>query len=171
MTDQSHRSAGQVAIVPGYEPGCIGRLTELHARYYATQAGFGAAFEAKVAREMAEFIDGFDPAGDGLWTARVDGRIHGSVAISGPHGEEPMGHLRWFITSDTLRGRGAGSRLLAQALAHCDTKAFPGVYLWTFQGLDAARHLYERHGFVLELQQPGSQWGTRVIEQRFVRRA
>jgi hypothetical protein len=42
------------------------------------------------------------------------------------------------------------------------------VYLWTFQGLDAARRLYEKHGFRLAEEREGSQWGERVLEQRFV---
>lgn len=34
----------------GYLPGCIGRIAELHALYYARAAGFGVGFEAKVVR-------------------------------------------------------------------------------------------------------------------------
>jgi hypothetical protein len=41
----------------------------------------------------------------------------------------------------------------------------------TFKGLDAARHLYEKHGFSLVHEVPGTQWGTEVIEQEFVREA
>jgi len=42
------------------------------------------------------------------------------------------------------------------------------VYLWTFQGLATARRLYEKHGFRLAEERAGSQWGTQVMEQRFV---
>jgi hypothetical protein len=38
----------------------------------------------------------------------------------------------------------------------------------TFEGLDAARHLYEKNGFRLAEQQRGIQWGREVNEQRFV---
>jgi len=41
--------------------------------------------------------------------------------------------------------------------------------LWTFQGLDAARRLYEAHGFVLVEQWSGDQWGQAMVEQRFER--
>jgi hypothetical protein len=41
--------------------------------------------------------------------------------------------------------------------------------LWTFQGLDTARALYERHGFVLVKEQLGARWGNTVTEQQFVR--
>jgi hypothetical protein len=39
----------------------------------------------------------------------------------------------------------------------------------TFEGLDAARHLYEAAGFRLLAQAPGAQWGRVVNEQRFER--
>lgn len=44
----------------------------------------------------------------------------------------------------------------------------PGIYLWTFAGLDAARRLYDDFGFRLVEEQAGETWGTRVTEQRFV---
>ena len=46
---------------------------------------------------------------------------------------------------------------------------FRSVQLWTFQGLDAARRLYESYGFQLEEEWPGAQWGKEVVEQRFER--
>jgi hypothetical protein len=52
-------------------------------------------------------------------------------------------------------------------MAFCKAKAYRKVYLWTFNGLHAARHLYEKHGFKLSRTQRGSQWGTEVDEQLF----
>ena len=43
--------------------------------------------------------------------------------------------------------------------------------LGTFAGLDAARALYEKHGFSLVREQEGTSWGIRVREQEFVRPA
>ena len=76
-------------------------------------------------------------------------------------------HLRWFIVSEALRGKGAGNRLIETAVDFCRRKRYSRVYLWTFEGLDAARHLYERAGFVLVEQHRGKQWGSEVTEQRF----
>ena len=151
----------------GYLPGCIGRIAELHAAYYSGAAGFGAPFEAKVATELSEFCLRYAEGRDGLWLALEGGVIHGSVAIDGAHHLESGAHLRWFIASDESRGKGVGSQLLGAALAFCRAQAYRRIYLWTFEGLHAARHLYEKHGFKLSRSQRGAQWGKEVNEQLF----
>lgn len=153
----------------GYLPGCIGRIAELHARHYAAASGFGRAFEAKVASELAAFCTGHEDGRDGLWLALMDGRVEASIAIDGRDGHGEGAHLRWFIASDAVRGRGLGRALLSEALAFCDERGYPRTRLWTFDQLHAARHLYEQHGFVLAHTQRGAQWGTPVNEQLFVR--
>jgi DNA-binding MarR family transcriptional regulator/GNAT superfamily N-acetyltransferase len=166
-----------VEIVTGYRPGVIGRAVEMHARFYAGSAGFGSFFEAKVAAGLAEFASRLDNPKNGLWTAIQSDRVVGVIAIDGedlqPAGSNdvtaPPAHLRWFIVEDGLRGAGLGRRLLTQAIAFCDRHRFATTQLWTFQGLDAARRLYETAGFILAEQWPGSQWGKTIIEQRFVR--
>ena len=159
----------ELSLHRGYRPGCIGRITELHARFYADHAGFGVFFESRVARELAEFCERYDETRDGLWLALVDGAVEGAIAIDGQHADSDGAHLRWFITSDRLRGSGAGRRLIEEALAYCDARGYRKTWLWTFEGLHAARHLYEKHGFRLVQQQPGKQWGREVTEQRFER--
>jgi len=155
----------------GYEPGCIGRIAELHGLYYSKAAGFGAPFEAKVASELSAFCLRYAEGRDGLWHAHEGGALHGAIAVEGPHDGDPGVHLRWFIVSDALRGRGVGNRLLGEALGFCERAGHREVDLWTFEGLDAARHLYEKHGFALAASQRGARWGREVNEQRFVRRS
>lgn len=157
------------SIHRGYLPGCIGRVVELHARYYADLVGFGLPFEAKVARELAGFCLGFQPERDGLWLAVQDGRIEGSIALDGAHAGSDGAHLRWFILSDRLRGQGMGRRLLDCATQFADARRYARTCLWTFSGLDAARHLYEAAGFRLAHEAGGDQWGRVVTEQRFER--
>lgn len=154
-------------IVNGYVPGAVGRIVELHGAYYAAHWGFGAFFEARMARELAEFIDRFDQKRDGLWTAASEGRIAGSIAIAGSRTGDESAHLRWFLLDESSRGRGTGRRLLDEALAFCRRCGHRRVSLWTFAGLDAARRLYEHAGFVLAEEQRGTQWGAEVTEQRF----
>lgn len=158
--------------INGYLPGTIGRVAELHALYYSREWGFGLFFEAQVAAGLAEFLQRFDPARDGFWTVSRGGRVMGSVAIDGGKGGGKAGtggaHLRWFILADELRGQGQGRRLLLEAIGFCRRCGHPRIFLWTFQGLDTARHLYEKMGFRLAEERAGQQWGTQVFEQRFV---
>jgi DNA-binding MarR family transcriptional regulator/GNAT superfamily N-acetyltransferase len=124
----------------GYQPGCIGDIASLHARYYAEAAGFGVFFEHKVGSELGAFAQLLPTAGKQLWTHVEQGRILASIVIDGDPANG-VAHLRWFIVDDSLRGAGVGRRLLEQAMAFVDAHGFE-CYLWTFQGLDAARHLY-----------------------------
>jgi len=154
--------------IAGYVPGAIGRVAELHATYYSQAWSFGQFFEAKVTSELSEFVRRFDPARDGFWTANRSGRVEGSIAIDGARAETNGAHLRWFILSDALRGHGVGHRLMQNAVEFCRVREYSRVYLWTFQGLDSARHLYQKFGFQLAEQIEGEQWGKRVLEQRYV---
>jgi len=154
-------------IVAGYIPGAIGRVAELHGVYYHRHWGFGVFFEAKVARELAEFLGRLDPGRDGFWTLVHQDRVQGAIAIDGINAHGSGAHLRWFIVAQDRHGHGWGSRLLDQALAFFRDCCYPRVYLWTFAGLDSARHLYEKAGFALTEQTQGRRWGTTVTEQRF----
>ena len=154
--------------IKGYIPGAIGRIAELHAVYYHQGWGFGLYFEVKVASEMSQFLSRFNEDRDGFWTACQGNRVQGAVAIDSAEVESEGAHLRWYIVSPELHGQGIGRSLLDHAIRFCRKQNYPRVYLWTFEGLDTARHLYEQNGFRLVLQQEGSQWGTKVNEQKFV---
>ena len=155
-------------IREGYQPGCIGDVASLHARFYARASGFGVFFERKVAAELGDFAQSLPASGKALWLYLDHGRTLASIAIDGDE-QARVAHLRWFIVGESLHGRGVGRALLARALDFVDAR-FDETYLWTFKGLDVARHLYESHGFRLTDEAEGSQWGRAVVEQRFSRR-
>ena len=155
-----------VQIIRGYIPGSIGRVAGMHGTYYQQHWGFGLFFEAKVATELASFLSRYDEQRDGFWTALVAGNIEGSITIDGSHAAVEGAHLRWFIMSDALRGKGVGNQLMSTAIGFCQSRGYRRVYLWTFEGLNAARHLYEKNGFKLVDQQRGVRWGREVNEQR-----
>ena len=159
----------EMTLVRGYVPGAIGRVVELHGGYYHRHWGFGLFFEAKVATELSAFLTRYDEARDGFWTVLADGRVEGAIAVDGLHAADPGAHLRWFIVSDALRGRGAGNRLMDAAMGFCRERRYPKAFLWTFEGLFAARHIYEKAGFALVEERRGAQWGIEVREQRFER--
>jgi GNAT superfamily N-acetyltransferase len=162
--------ANSIAIRPGWQPGALGRIVEMHGLYYAREHGFGPAFESRVAAGLAEFAARLASPRNGLWLALDGAVVVGAVAIDGEDLGDGCAHLRWFVMDDRCRGQGVGRRLLQEALAFCDAQGFSATQLWTFRGLDAARGLYEQVGFTLAHEQPGTTWGTAVMEQHFVRR-
>jgi GNAT superfamily N-acetyltransferase len=160
--------AAPPTITSDYCPGLIGRIVEMHATYYARHWDFGSFFEAKVARDVAEFLCALPNPDSCLWHALDKDRIVGSVGLDGRYALEKGAHLRWFITDDSVRGTGLGRRLLSHALGFSSEHAFSSIYLWTFARLDAARHLYESFGFRLVEEVEDTTWGVRMTEQRFV---
>lgn len=154
-------------ILKGYIPGAIGRMAELHGTYYHRNWGFGLFFEARVATELSEFLSRYEESRDGFWTLSLNHQIQGGIAIDGIKAMTDGAHLRWFILSPETQGRGFGKRLMDQAISFCKERHYSLVYLWTFEGLHPARHLYEKFGFGLVQQAEGIQWGEKVIEQKF----
>lgn len=157
------------SIEQGYQPGLIARITQMHALYYARTAGLGQHFESVVASGLAAFCSRLENPKNAIWTATLHGEIIGSVAIDGEDLGGSVAHLRWFIVDDGARGSGLGRELLGRALAFVDQQGFEQTRLWTFDGLTAARHLYESQGFVCVEEKLGVQWGKEVLEQRFER--
>lgn len=151
----------------GYFPGVVGMITEAHAVYYHEHWGFDVSFETQVGRELSEFMAAFQEGRDGFWAATQGGRFAGSVAIDGREAGTEGVRLRWFIVVPALQGTGLGKDLLRRAVDFCRQEGFHRVYLWTFEGLDAARALYEGAGFRLCEEHTVDQWGQTITEQRF----
>ncbi|RAH98454.1 GNAT family N-acetyltransferase [Acuticoccus sediminis] len=108
-------------------------------------------------------------------TAWIGDTLAGSATLDrtitgGDGADGEVARLRWFIVSDAARGTGVGRLLLSHALAFADERGYRLVWLTTFAGLDAARHLYESHGFRLVAETGEDKWHGGVGEQRFERR-
>ena len=148
-------------------PGAIGRIIELHATYYSQNWNFDLFFEARVASELSAFLNRFDGERDGFWIARMNEEIVGSLAVDGIEGATKGGRLRWFIVDPRHQGCGIGKMLLQKAIRFCQNVGFRRLYLTTFVGLQAARGLYEAHGFTLCEEREGDHWGRTMREQTF----
>ena len=158
-----------IQISSGYRTGLIGRITEMHMAFYAQTSGFGQRFESVVAGGLASFCDRLHHPQNEIWLAIQEQQIVGSVAIDGEDLGNNTAHLRWFIMDEKVRGTGVGRQLLTKAIQFVDSHNFKETQLWTFNGLTAARHLYESQGFKLSAERMGDQWGTEVLEQQFSR--
>ncbi len=159
----------ETEIREGYQPRLIAGVVDLHISYYAKNYGFGSVFERKVATEISEFMGRIDHPANATFSSYRAGELLGSISIDGEDLGENTAHLRWFIVSQDAQGLGIGRQLIEKAIEFSDKNGFEKTRLWTFRGLNAARRLYEEAGFQLAKETPGSQWGTSVIEQEFVR--
>lgn len=72
--------------------------------------------------------------------------------------------LRGWPSVRTVRANGPGA---APRLA--DRQEFREAHLWTFKGRDAARSLYERSGFRLVHEVPGTLGDSNMHARQFVR--
>ncbi len=155
-----------VTIHP-YRPGAIGETVRHHAIYYLEHWAFDVRFETQVARDISEFISQMDSSQDGFWWAEKGDKFAGAVAVDGTCAGKGQARIRWFIVPERFQNDGVGTLLFDQALQFCRERDFRSVYLWTFEGLGAARKLYERTGFKLVEEQQGSPWGPDILEQKF----
>ena len=160
----------QFTIAEGYQTGMIGDIAGMHARTHGHIIGMGPTFESVVATAMAEFMPRIGKPMNNSWSVLENGAVIGSITIDGEDLGNNIAHLRWFILSERLRGKGLGKALLQKALDHSDSLGFDEIHLWTLKGLDAARVLYERNGFTLAEEYVGDQWGKAVTEQKFIRK-
>ena len=154
--------------IVGYYPGVIGKIIETHAIYYSENWGFDVTFETQVGEELSQFIHAFKPYRDGFWIALKDKIFAGAIALDGKAAEPEGVRIRWFIVPQHFHGHGIGTLLLKKAVEYCkNKKEIKNIFLWTFKGLDQARMLYEREGFLLSEQHDVDQWGRVIKEQKF----
>ena len=152
-------------VLTGYQPGGLARLCAIQTEYYARDWGFGHLYESVVASDIGEFLQRYDKKHDFVQLVLEAGEVKGGIVIDSQDGKQAQ--LHWFILDDGLRGLGVGRKLITAAMNFVREQGIPRVYLTTFDGLNAARHLYEEAGFKLVEEQLASTWGRTIKEQRF----
>lgn len=144
MDPDPSATGAPIAIRTGYRPGVIGRIGELHGRYYADAWGSGAAFEIQMIRALCAFFE--EDRGDRVFlTAHAGERLIGSLAMQPT--EPGRAQLRFVIVDPDYQGRRAGRAMLDAALDWCRQRGIVSLFLWTVEGLPASRTMYERAGF------------------------
>ncbi|TLD13339.1 uncharacterized protein PgNI_03061 [Pyricularia grisea] len=150
-TAQPAPQPAAVTIHAGYRPGLLARAMDMNTAFFSTHHGWGMQFEADLSASLADLLKRLDRPQNQAWTA-VDsqtGRIVGVIFIDGEDlGLPGVAHLRSFIVDDSVRGSGAGRKLLAAAMAFVDEVGFKEVRLNTIRELGAARRLYKTFGFL-----------------------
>ena len=145
------------------EPGDAGYVAFMHGRFYHKYHGFHGGAEYYFIKHLADFVR--DPNGSKLWIAETGGTIVGSAAIV--YVEKSIAQLRWFFVEPEYQNKGIGNKLMQTALDFCRENNYQSIFLWTFMGLDAARHIYDKAGFTIKDEKPNGEWSSvEIIEQK-----
>lgn len=165
----------QVRLRP-HRPGDIGWLISRHGELYAREFGYGADFEALVARIGADFLDRFDASRERCWIAeRVgedgDGERLGCVVLvqarddASGRIDEGVAQLRLLIVEPAARGMGLGARLVRECTDFARAAGYRRLRLWTQSHLEAARALYLREGYVRVGSEPHRSFGHDLVAE------
>ena len=140
-------------------------VTFLHGTLYSEEYGLDSTFEVEVGQEITGFIRQFDPRRDGFWVAEAGDLVVGAIVIVHRGREEAQ--LRWFILHPSYRGLGLGRELMTYTVDFCKDKQYTKVFLWTFNELHAAIHLYQSFGFERTETKTHLCWGRNLTEERY----
>lgn len=95
--------------------------------------------------ELAGLPGGYAPPGGGLWLARVDGKIAGTIAFRPL--EDGDCEMKRFWVREAYRGLGLGRRLAEVCIAAARDAGYAAMCLDTIGHMAEARSLYEDLGF------------------------
>ncbi|HET7561301.1 MAG TPA: GNAT family N-acetyltransferase [Rhodanobacteraceae bacterium] len=99
----------------------------------------------------------------------VDGTLVGGCGVARlAHGEPDICELRKMYFLPQARGLGAGHAMIERCLAVARDFGFKRCYLETLTGMDAAQHLYRKHGFT-PLCSPIGRTGHHGCDRWFIR--
>lgn len=146
-----------------YQPGDSGYIAYRHGVLYAQEHGFDQVFEKYVLQSLAAYLE--TPTAGQIFVAECCGTIVGFIGIVKV--SNTTAQLRWFLIEPEFRGAGVGRKLVESVLEYCRQQNCNHVFLWTFKGLDTARHLYEKFGFTLTEEKENNTWKNQLIEQRW----
>lgn len=147
--------------------GDLGWVVHRHGALYSEEYGWGAAFEALVARIVAEYVEDHDPRREACWIAEVRGEPVGCVFCV--RKDDTTAQLRLLLVEPSARGMGIGGRLVEECLRFATAAGYRRITLWTRDVLASARRIYQNAGFELVEQHPSEETGIPVNDQVWAR--
>lgn len=159
--------AERVRVRAADQPGDLGWVVMAHGEIYHAQFGWTSAFEALVARIVADYAGDHDSAREAAWIAEVDGQRVGCIFLVA--GDEPgVAKLRILLVTPHGRHLGVGTELVRTCVDFARDAGYRTVTLWTNDVLVSARRIYERAGFTLVDEEPHHSFGHDLVGQTWL---
>jgi len=148
-------------ILRPHQPGDMGWVVHRHSVLYSQEYGWDERFEALVAEIVAKFVASFNPKREHCWIAEKDGENVGSVFLV--QKSKHVAKLRLLFVEPKARGLGLGQRFVDECIGFARSAGYRKIVLWTNSILDAARHIYEKTGFVLVAKERHHSFGHDLV--------
>jgi GNAT superfamily N-acetyltransferase len=143
--------------------GDLGWVVMAHGQIYAAEFGWDTSFEALVARIVADYASGHDPAREGAWIAELDGRRVGCVFCVAA--DATTAQLRILLVDPSARGHHLGGQLVDECISFARRAGYERMKLWTNHPLTAARKIYLARGFRLVSEETHHSYGAELTGQ------
>ncbi len=158
-------SDNQAIIRLADQPGDLGWIVMAHGELYAREYGWDTTFEALVARIVADYAAGHDPAREAAWVAETNGVRVGCILVVAA--DDRTARLHVLLVDPAARGGGLGRRLVDTVLGFARAAGYERVVLWTNDILTAAARIYLKAGFVLTSTEPHRSYGADLVGQNY----
>lgn len=149
-------------------PGELGWVVARHGARYAAEHDWGEAFEALVARIVADYGESHDPTREAAWIAELDGEPVGSIFCTKSN-DEDTAQLRLLLVEPHARGAGVGTRLVDECTGFARRSGYRRIMLWTTDLQVQARKIYQRAGFTVDRSEPEVKFGRELVSEYWSR--
>jgi GNAT superfamily N-acetyltransferase len=163
MRGLDDRPQPTVVEMRGLRPGDLGWIVQRHGEIYAREYGWTTAFEALVARIMADYLEQHRPGRENAWIAELDGRRAGCVLCV--RKDDETAQLRVLLVEAWARGHGLGARLVDACIRFARDAGYRKLVLWTNDVLGSARRIYQAAGFELVSEERHHSFGKDLVGQ------